>query len=104
MQALLFITLCRMSGIPARWQSGLYATEFYTGCHDWAQFYIEPYGWVFADPSFGCLLYTSILTHEDYAVAMLYNETIYYLKKPYVKDFEVTFTYRTMFGKTDIEQ
>ena len=45
-----------------------------------------------------------ILTHEDYAVAMLYNETIYYLKKPYVKDFEVTFTYRTMFGKTDIEQ
>lgn len=52
-QALLFITLCRMSGIPARWQSGLYATEFYTGCHDWAQFYIEPYGWVFADPSFG---------------------------------------------------
>ena len=52
-QALLFITLCRMSGIPARWQSGLYATEYYTGCHDWAQFYVEPYGWVFADPSFG---------------------------------------------------
>ena len=52
-QALLFITLCRMSGIPARWQSVLYATEFYTGCHDWAQFYVEPYGWVFADPSFG---------------------------------------------------
>ena len=35
-QALLFITLCRMSGIPARWQSGLYATDYYTGCHDWA--------------------------------------------------------------------
>ena len=34
-QALLFITLCRMSGIPARWQSGLYATDYYTGCHDW---------------------------------------------------------------------
>lgn len=52
-QALLFITLCRMTGIPARWQSGLYATEFYTGCHDWAQFYVAPYGWVFADLSFG---------------------------------------------------
>lgn len=52
-QALLFITLCRMAGIPARWQSGLYVTELYTGCHDWAQFYIEPYGWVFADLSFG---------------------------------------------------
>ena len=43
-QALLFITLCRMSGIPARWQSGLYATKYYTGCHDWAQFYVAPYG------------------------------------------------------------
>lgn len=52
-QALLFITLCRMTGIPARWQSGLYATEYYTGCHDWAQFYVAPYGWVFADLSFG---------------------------------------------------
>ena len=52
-QALLFITLCRMSGIPARWQSGLYATDYYTGCHDWVQFYVAPYGWVFADLSFG---------------------------------------------------
>lgn len=52
-QALLFITLCRMAGIPARWQSGLYVTEAYTGPHDWAQFYVEPYGWVFADLSFG---------------------------------------------------
>ena len=52
-QALLFITLCRCVGIPARWQSGLYVTPYYVGCHDWAQFYIEPYGWVFADLSFG---------------------------------------------------
>lgn len=52
-QALLFITLCRMAGIPARWQSGLYVTEAYTGSHDWAQFYVAPYGWVFADLSFG---------------------------------------------------
>ncbi len=52
-QALLFITLCRCVGIPARWQSGLYVTPHYVGCHDWAEFYIEPYGWLFADPSFG---------------------------------------------------
>ncbi len=52
-QALLFITLCRIVGIPARWQSGLYVDPEYIGCHDWAQFYIEPYGWLFADPSFG---------------------------------------------------
>ncbi|GLC80026.1 transglutaminase-like domain-containing protein [Lacrimispora brassicae] len=52
-QAILFITLCRLAGIPARWQSGLHASQVYTGCHDWAEFYIEPYGWLYADPSFG---------------------------------------------------
>lgn len=52
-QAILFITLCRMTGIPARWQSGLHAMDVFTGCHDWAEFYVEPYGWMYADPSFG---------------------------------------------------
>ncbi|MFW8054271.1 transglutaminase-like domain-containing protein [Vagococcus fluvialis] len=51
-QAILFITLCRMSKIPAKWQSGLYVSSHYTGCHDWAQFYVAPYGWVHADLSF----------------------------------------------------
>ncbi len=52
-QALLFITLCRICGIPAKWQSGLYAIPGHAGPHDWAMFYIEPYGWLYADPSFG---------------------------------------------------
>ena len=52
-QALVFITLCRIAGIPARWQSGLYTTPYTAGSHDWAQFYIAPYGWLFADCSFG---------------------------------------------------
>lgn len=52
-QALLFITLCRLAGIPARWQSGLYVTPGYAGSHDWAQFYVEPFGWLYADCSFG---------------------------------------------------
>ncbi|MEG2870767.1 MAG: transglutaminase-like domain-containing protein, partial [Clostridium sp.] len=52
-QALLFITMCRIAGIPARWQAGLYAHQETIGCHDWAQFYIEPYGWLYADCSFG---------------------------------------------------
>lgn len=51
--ALLFITMCRIAGVPARWQSGLYATPLEIGCHDWARFYIEPYGWLYADCSFG---------------------------------------------------
>ncbi len=52
-QALLFITLCRIAGVPARWQSGLYTEPGDVGSHDWAQFYVAPYGWLFADPSFG---------------------------------------------------
>lgn len=52
-QALLFITLCRICGIPAKWQSGLYAIPGDIGPHDWAMFYVKPYGWLFADPSFG---------------------------------------------------
>lgn len=51
--ALLFITLCRCVGIPARWQSGLVAEPDFVGAHDWARFYVEPYGWFFADPSYG---------------------------------------------------
>ncbi|MEM2930486.1 MAG: transglutaminase domain-containing protein [Thermoproteota archaeon] len=52
-QALLFITLCRISGVPARWQSGWYLSPTRPSPHDWAQFYVEPYGWLYADPSFG---------------------------------------------------
>lgn len=51
--ALLFITLCRCAGIPAQWQSGNTAEPDYIGSHDWARFYVEPYGWLLADPSYG---------------------------------------------------
>ena len=54
MMALLFITLCRCAGIPARWESGWKAEPGFCGAHDWAQFYAAPYGWLYADPSFGC--------------------------------------------------
>jgi len=56
-QALFFISLCRALGIPARFHSGLFAAPWDIGCHDWAQFYIEPYGWLYADPSFGGAAY-----------------------------------------------
>lgn len=51
--ALLFITLCRIVGVPARWQSGLSAQPDDSGAHDWAMFYVAPHGWLYADPSFG---------------------------------------------------
>jgi len=50
---LLFITLCRCAGIPAQWQSGLTAEPDFIGGHDWARFYIAPYGWLYADCSYG---------------------------------------------------
>ncbi len=51
--ALLFITMCRIAGVPAKWQSGLYGTPLEIGNHDWARFYVAPYGWLYADCSFG---------------------------------------------------
>ena len=44
MHAITFITLCRCAGIPAQWQAGLYARPTDVGNHDWARFYIAPYG------------------------------------------------------------
>lgn len=53
LQALLFITLCRIAGIPARWQSGLDAKPGDIGEHDWAMFYTDKAGWRYADLSYG---------------------------------------------------
>lgn len=50
---LLFMTLCRCAGIPAQWESGLAAEPTFCGAHDWARFYVEPHGWLYADPSYG---------------------------------------------------
>lgn len=51
-QAMLFITLCRVCGIPARWQSGWYVTPSKASNHDWAEFKIGSH-WYPADCSFG---------------------------------------------------
>ncbi len=52
-QALLFVALCRLSGVPARWQSGWSLIPGRVNMHDWTKFYVEPYGWLPADPSRG---------------------------------------------------
>ena len=54
-QALLFIALCRASGVAARWQSGWVTRPGAWNMHDWAEFYAPPYGWLPADPSVGYL-------------------------------------------------
>jgi transglutaminase-like putative cysteine protease len=52
-EALLFITLCRVSGIPARWQSGWFTFPGGKTNHDWAEIYIKPWGWIPVDPYMG---------------------------------------------------
>jgi transglutaminase-like putative cysteine protease len=52
-QGLLFITMCRAAGVPARWQSGWETKPSGWNMHDWAEFYVEPWGWLPADPSYG---------------------------------------------------
>lgn len=49
-QALLFITLCRYNGVPARWQTGWDMWPGDTTNHDWTEVYLAPYGWVPVDP------------------------------------------------------
>ena len=68
LQALLFIILCRINGIPARWQSGMALDPDYCGSHDWAQFYLDGWGWLFADCSYGgsAYRYGSKLRHQFY--------------------------------------
>ncbi len=53
--SLLFITLCRYAGIPARWQSGFMMHPGATNLHDWAEIYFEGIGWVPVDQSFGVM-------------------------------------------------
>lgn len=52
-QTLVFITLCRYNGIPAKWQSGWMLHPPEINLHDWAEIYVDDYGWLPVDQSFG---------------------------------------------------
>src|SRR5215469_1227451 len=55
-QTMLLLTLMRMNGIPARWQSGwTFSPGDDNDIHDWAQIYLAPYGWVPVDVTYGRL-------------------------------------------------
>jgi transglutaminase-like putative cysteine protease len=73
-QALLFITLCRYNGVPARWQSGWDLFPQFTSNHDWAEIYLAPYGWVPVDQYCG-----------NYA--MRYIKTLTQAQKLQIRDF-----------------
>ena len=66
-EALFFITLCRIAGVPAAWRSGweCMGGDRY-GMHDWTSVYIKPWGWVPADPYMGVwAIQESTLPDED---------------------------------------
>ena len=96
-QALLFITLCRIAGIPARWQAGLYATPLDIGSHDWAQFYIAPYGWLYADCSFGGAAYRE----KAYGRWDFYFGNLDPYRIPCNSDFQHEFTPPKLFTRND---
>lgn len=52
--SLLYISLLRSIGIPARWESGwVFKEDGWTGYHDWGEIYFEGIGWVPTDVSAG---------------------------------------------------
>lgn len=53
MKTLLFMTLVRSQGIPAKWQSGWMLHPREVNLHDWCEVYFEGVGWVPVDQSFG---------------------------------------------------
>lgn len=63
-EAILFITLCRIAGLPARWQSGFMTFPGDEGMHDWTEIYIRPYGWLPVDPYMG-IFFTSMTEDLD---------------------------------------
>ncbi len=65
-QGTLFVTLCRAAGIPARWQSGWSSEPGDENMHDWSEIYIEPWGWLPADASWG------VMKHDDPRVQDFY--------------------------------
>lgn len=51
--SLLYISLMRTLGVPARWESGWMLHPGEVNYHDWAEVYFEGVGWVPVDVSFG---------------------------------------------------
>jgi len=63
---LLFITLCRISGIPAHFQSGFMVHPGENNLHDWCEIYLEGPGWVPVDMSFGIPIFAQENNDELY--------------------------------------
>ncbi len=72
-QTLLLMTLLRLNGIPARWQSGMvFSDGDYDNLHDWGWFYLAPYGWMPMDVTTGRFMDAGEVTAKDPGVEWFY--------------------------------
>jgi hypothetical protein len=56
--ASMYLAMCRLSGIPARYVGGIFYTskrKWYPLLHAWAEIYVAPFGWLPVDPTLGRL-------------------------------------------------
>lgn len=67
-QAMLFITMCRAAGVPARWQSGWESKRDRWNMHDWAEVYVPPWGWLPCDVSYGIVRYATDPRVRDFYI------------------------------------
>lgn len=68
--SLLYISLMRSLGVPARWESGWMLHPNEKNYHDWAEVYFEGIGWVPVDTSFGRYSNASEETRQFYSHGM----------------------------------
>ncbi|MBO8161051.1 MAG: transglutaminase domain-containing protein [Thermosipho sp. (in: Bacteria)] len=93
--AITFITLCRMAGIPAKWQSGWFVTPFGASPHDWALIYLKDTGWVPVDLSFGSS------RRENEEMRLFYFTNLDGFRMFANLDFQADFTPRKKFYRND---
>jgi transglutaminase-like putative cysteine protease/Flp pilus assembly protein TadD len=82
--AALFVALCRAAGIPARVIFGFVREpgETYIGTsHAWGEFYLDDFGWIPADPTFGSRYATEYFARVDADHIALWSSSPLFLGK-----------------------
>ena len=100
MQTLLYISMLRYRGIPARWQSGWTVFPGHENLHDWSEIYFEGTGWIPSDITYDLQVSEDKATREFFISGIdsyrlilnngisgrLYPEKIHLRSEPY--DFQ----------------
>ncbi len=98
--SLLYISLMRTLGIPARWESGWMLHPGELNLHDWAEVYFEGVGWLPVDVSFGRYSgsdkaeISGFYSHGIDSHRMAVNKAVggdFYPKKKYIRSETVDF-------------